>query len=66
MIEMNLQIRNRLTDLKNELMVAAEWETGVRDLGSLDGQLHSATLKQTTNKDLLCSTGNSVQHNVTA
>ena len=45
MIEMNLQIRNRLTDLKNELMVAAEWETGVRDLGSLDGQVHTTTLQ---------------------
>ena len=42
---MNLQIRNRLTDLKNELMVAGEWETGVRDLGSLDGQVHTATLQ---------------------
>ena len=42
---MNLQIRNRLTELKNELMVAAEWETGVRDLGSLDGQVHTTTLQ---------------------
>ena len=46
----------RLTDLENELMVAGEWEMGVRDLGSLDGQVHT-TILQVDNQQ-----GPTVQH----
>ena len=42
MIEMNSQNRNRLTDLESELMVAGGWGMGERDLGSVDGHVHTA------------------------
>ena len=42
---MNSQNRNRLTDLESELMVAGGQGMGERDLGSVDGQVHTAKLK---------------------
>ena len=66
MMQMNLQNRNRLTDLENELMVTRGEGGGkqiVREFG-----IHMYTLlylKWITNKDLLYSTGNSAQYYVT-
>jgi len=59
--------RKRLTDLENELMVAAGegWVEGiVRDLGM---DMHTLLyLKRITNKDLLYTTGNFAQCYVAA
>ena len=50
--------RNRLTDLKNLRFPGEEWGEG-REFGTdIYTLLH---LKWITNKDLLCSTGNSAQ-----
>ena len=62
---MNLQKRNRLTDLENKLMVTrGEWGEGIlRELG-ID-MYTLLYLKWITNKDLLYSTRNSTQYYVT-
>ena len=63
---MNLQNRNRLTDLENKLSITrgeGGREGVVREFG-----IHMYTLlylKWTTNKDLLLSAGNSAQYYVT-
>ena len=70
MIQMNilyLQNRNRLKDLKNELMVTRGegWREGiVREFG-ID-MYTLLYLKRITNKNLLYSTGNSAQCYVAA
>ena len=65
--EGEIQNRNRLPDLENELTVASRegwWEELVREFGiDLYTLLY---LKCKTNKDLLCSTGNSAQCHVAA
>ena len=60
---MNLQNRKRLTDLENELMVAA----GGRIVRYLGMDMYTVLyLKCITSKDLLYSTGNSAQCYVAA
>ena len=56
-----LQSRNRLTDFRNKLMVTKQEGMGVNKLRVWD-QYIDATIKQTTNKDLLYSTGNFTQY----
>ena len=59
--------RNRLTDLKNELMVTSEegWGKGIVMEFGMD-MYTLLYLKWITNKDLLYSTGNSAQCYVSA
>ena len=66
MLQLNLQNRNRITDLENKLMVTKgerlaggciNWEFGI-DIYIL------LYLKWMTNKDLLYSRGNSTQYSV--
>ena len=59
---MNLQNRNRLTDFKNELMVA-----NGKGEGLWKGHVHTDIFKtDNQNKNLLYSTGNSAQCHVAA
>ena len=59
-----LQNRNRLTCLKNKLMVAGAGRIGGRDSQEVwDGHVHTALFKMETNKDLPYSTGNCAQWN---
>ena len=44
-MQMNSQIRNRLTDLENELMIAGGRMRGRDSLGVWDGHVHSGTFK---------------------
>ena len=61
MMQMNLQSRNRLTDLENELMVAMG--EGIVEYFGKDVYT-LLYLKWINNKDLLYSTGNSAQRYV--
>ena len=64
---MYLQNRNRLTDLENELMVTRGGRWGERIVREFGIDMYTLLyLKWITNKDLLCSTGNSAQCYVAA
>ena len=63
---MNLFTRQKQTHrLREKLMVARETNWGKRQ-GVWEGHVHTAYLKWITNKDLLYSTGHSIQRYVPA
>ena len=63
-LQTHLWNRNRLTDLEKEFMVA-RGNDGRRDSSGIWVDMNTLLfLKWMTNKDLLCSTGNSVECNV--
>ena len=64
--ELIYKIRNRLTDLENELMITREKGLGERIVREFGIDMYTLLyLKQITNKDLPYSRGNSAQYYVT-
>ena len=55
--EMIYRTEIRVKDIRNQRKMGDKWETGM-DTSTL------LYIKQITNKDLLCSTGNSTQYSV--